>query len=242
MSDEIPAQAVPRFMQLIDLLEREILAGLYLPGDRLPPESSLANQLGVAVGTLRKALAELETRGIVERRQGSGTYVAKPETLPSSERAAVYQFFRLERLDGGGLPGAEVLSVELHACPATARQLQLNSRSKHWRIRRLRTLDQTVIAGEEICIASSHAKKLPPEDLAESLYEHYRLRFNQWVMRVEDTVGCELAPVWLNNAVPHKLTHCGVVHRSAWNQHDRIVEVSTTWFDASQCRYKARWS
>jgi len=242
MPNDSPVKTVPRFMQLIDLLQREILAGQYLPGDRLPTESQLANQLGVAVGTLRKALATLENRGIVERRQGSGTYVSKPETLLSSDRAAVYQFFGLARLDGGGLPGATVVSVELRACANTARQLTLPARAKHWRIRRLRTLDQQRIAGEEICIASRHAKQLHREDLAESLYEHYRIHFNQWIVRVTDSVGCEAAPKWLNTALAKPIEYCGVVHRSAWNQNDEIVEVSTTWFDSAQCRYQARWS
>ena len=49
-----PTARVPRFMQLTMLLQREIIGGQYLPGDRLPPESELANYLKVAVGTLRK--------------------------------------------------------------------------------------------------------------------------------------------------------------------------------------------
>jgi len=231
--------SVPRFMQLTDLLQREILGGQYLPGDRLPPESQLAAELGVAVGTLRKALAELESRSVVERRQGSGTYVSKQDSLAEADRAAIYQFFRLERFDGGGLPGATVLNVDLVACPDTARLLGEDARSKHWRIRRIRTLDQAPVAAEQICIASRHAKQLDPNTLSESLYEHYRKTFNQWVTRVEDSVGVEGAPSWFEQVSKRD---CGVVHRTAWNQQDEIVEVSTTWFDPAQCCYTARWS
>ncbi len=231
--------SVPRFMQLTELLQREIFGGQYLPGDRLPPESQLASHLNVAVGTLRKAMAELESRGLVERRQGSGTYVKKSDALPPENQAAVYQFFRLERLDGGGLPGAQVLDVDLVACARTAKQLKLDARSKHWRIRRIRTLDQTPVAAEQICIAAKHAKRLRAEDLSDSLYNHYREHFNQWIVRVEDSVGCEPAPGWFN---PSSTRDCGVVHRTAWNQLDEVAEVSTTWFDPAQCRYTARWS
>ena len=68
----------------------------------------MAASLGIAVGTLRKALADLTERGLLERIQGSGNYVRARADLPG-----VYAFFRLERLAGGGLPSAEILSVDL---------------------------------------------------------------------------------------------------------------------------------
>lgn len=46
------------------------------PGDRLPPESKLAEQFGTSVLTVREALRSLAQSGLLERRQGSGTYVA----------------------------------------------------------------------------------------------------------------------------------------------------------------------
>ena len=230
---------VPRFMQLTVLLQREIIGGQYLPGDRLPPESELAGHLNVAVGTLRKALSELESRGLVERRQGSGTYVKKPDDVSPENQAAIYQFFRLEKLDGGGFPGAEVLSVDRIGCADTAKRLNIDVRCKHWRIRRIRSLDQKPVAAEQICIAAKHARTLSASDLSASLYEHYSKHFNQWIVRVEDSIGCEAAPGWFTLK---KESVCGVVRRIAWNQLDEVAEASTTWFDPSLCRYTARWS
>ena len=96
MTDPLLAQqSLPRHIQITELLQREIAAGRWQHGERLPPESTLAARLGVAVGTLRKSLAELAARGVLQRRQGSGTYVQQREGQRS-----VYAFFRLERLDG----------------------------------------------------------------------------------------------------------------------------------------------
>jgi len=55
-------------------------------GERLPPEAELAGQFGIAVATLRKALAQLRARGVVETRRGrnGGTFVVKAP-FPSSE-------------------------------------------------------------------------------------------------------------------------------------------------------------
>lgn len=55
---------------------REILHGNYSPGDRLPTERDIARDCGISRITVRRAYAELEENGILERRRGSGTYVA----------------------------------------------------------------------------------------------------------------------------------------------------------------------
>ena len=53
-----------------------IRAGALLPGDRLPPERQLARELAVSRTSVRQALQALAERGVVESRQGDGTYVA----------------------------------------------------------------------------------------------------------------------------------------------------------------------
>ena len=56
-------------------LRKSIADGDFQVGQRLPAERDLASRFGVARGTLREGLRELERNGMVERRQGSGTYV-----------------------------------------------------------------------------------------------------------------------------------------------------------------------
>lgn len=56
---------------LIALLE----SGAYQPGDQLPPELELAQQLGISRSTLREAMRTFEERGLIIRRQGVGTFV-----------------------------------------------------------------------------------------------------------------------------------------------------------------------
>ncbi len=56
-------------------LRRAIETGVYADGDQLPPERQLAVAFSAARSTIRKALDELETSGLVVRRVGSGTFV-----------------------------------------------------------------------------------------------------------------------------------------------------------------------
>lgn len=57
-------------------IQDRILAGHWRPGQKIPPEQELARQAGVSTGTVRKALEWLAAEGVVQRRQGVGTFVA----------------------------------------------------------------------------------------------------------------------------------------------------------------------
>ena len=54
----------------------------YAPGDRLPGERLLADQLGVSRTSIRAALGRLVTQGLLEARAGSGTFVKEPSSEP----------------------------------------------------------------------------------------------------------------------------------------------------------------
>ena len=58
-------------------LETLLLEGSFRPGDRLPPERQLAEQLGVSRPSLREAIQKLAARGLVMSRQGGGTFVTE---------------------------------------------------------------------------------------------------------------------------------------------------------------------
>jgi GntR family transcriptional regulator len=104
----MPAQnALPLYVQIAELMIRDIAAGRYLDGERLPPERDLALSLSTTVTTLRKALVMLEEKELLKRVQGSGNYVQVQSDVES-----VYAFFRVELLQGGGLPTARLLSMD----------------------------------------------------------------------------------------------------------------------------------
>lgn len=62
--------------QLAQLLRNQIHRGEWLPGTKLPPEVQLAEDFGVSVITVQRALKELEQEGLITRHRGRGTFVA----------------------------------------------------------------------------------------------------------------------------------------------------------------------
>lgn len=64
------------------LYGRIVNGGTWGPGDRLPNENDLAEQLGVSRGTLREAIRLLTAQGILTAQKGRGTFVAENASLP----------------------------------------------------------------------------------------------------------------------------------------------------------------
>lgn len=67
----------PRYRAIAEAIDADILAGRLPPGAQLPTHRDLAYRLGVTVGTVTRAYAEAERRGLVGGEVGRGTYVRR---------------------------------------------------------------------------------------------------------------------------------------------------------------------
>ena len=229
-----PLGALPTYVQISEAIARDILAGRLLSGEKLPTERRLAELHGVAVGTLRKALARLEEQGLLERVQGSGNYVRQAEDAES-----VYAFFRLELLGGGGLPTARMLAFDRLAKPVDAPDFGPSQEA--YRFRRLRFLNDQPAALEEIWLDASVAREIAVGEVSESLYHFYKSRLGLWISRAEDRVGLSQVPDWsVDQFGPSPRITCGYVERIAFDQHAAPIEFSRNWFDTSVATYVSR--
>lgn len=225
---------LPLYLQICELLIRDIAAGRLMDGEKLPPEREMAADLGIAVGTLRAALRELTARGMLERVQGSGNYIRA-----KSDPESVYALFRLELVTGGGLPTAQVLSVD--RLPKDPALPDFGDHAEGHRIRRLRFLTRQVAAVEEIWLDAGYIDRLAVSDLSESLYLFYRQRLNLWIARAEDQIGLGSVPDWSPPAFPRAPgTPLPLITRISWAQDGARAEASWTWFDPDTTRYIAR--
>lgn len=69
-----------RYMAIVEAIANGINEGRLQPGERLPAQRDLAEQLGIAPGTVTRAYAEAERRGLITGKVGSGTYVSSRST------------------------------------------------------------------------------------------------------------------------------------------------------------------
>jgi GntR family transcriptional regulator len=225
--------ALPLYVQISELLIRDIAAGRLIEGERLPPERDMAEELGISIGTLRKALADLTQKGLLERIQGSGNYIRQGGTQES-----VYAMFRLELLTGGGLPRADILTVDRMAKPDDLPPFGTSAEGT--RIRRLRYLNDVMIAVEEIWL-DGDAGTVRRDLLSDSLYRYYQKQLGFWIVRAEDRVTIGKVPDWapaIFQKVPGTVT--GYIERFSWADRPKPVEFSRTWFDTDRAHYVQR--
>lgn len=104
----------PIYLQLMERIQRDIIAGTYKPGDKLPSVRDLAVDASVNPNTMQKALSELERSGLVYSQRTSGRFITEDEVMlmkMKREQAASYirEFF--EKMRQLGFHNEEILTL-----------------------------------------------------------------------------------------------------------------------------------
>ena len=71
----------PIYLQIVERVSLDIVAGKYLPGDKLPSVRDLAAEAGVNPNTMQKALSELERNGLVHSLRTSGRFITENKDM-----------------------------------------------------------------------------------------------------------------------------------------------------------------
>ena len=217
------------YQDVIDALLQRIASGALPPGAMLPSEVQLGKELGVAQGTARKAVMELEARGLIQRTQGRGSFV----TLRTPEES-LFSFFQLRRPDGTMDPPG-LLSETLKTRPAKAgeRETLHDAPETVYELTRARTLGGDVSVVETSVLSTALFPGLADRGrLPNTLYVFLQQAYSTIILRTEET----LRAVPAGKAVAKRL---GVapgdpllaITRHTYDALDRVVEVRT-----SHCR------
>ncbi len=160
----------PLYDQLVDVIKDRIENEL-LAGDLLPSERELSERYGLSRTTVRLALAQLESMGLVVRRHGKGTFVAEAHEEPTNLLGA-YSFTDQMR-EMGRTPRTETLKFEIVEAPKhVAEHLGVRLGERVYRIRRLRIADDIPMMLERTYLPVSQFVGLTRADLDERpLYE-----------------------------------------------------------------------
>jgi DNA-binding GntR family transcriptional regulator len=153
----------PAYAQLVGILRRQIAAGVFRPGDRLPSEAQLCSRYGVSPMTVRRVVNILVDQGVVIAEQGRGTFVR-----PLELGTAVFDLDRLQHLfRGEGRATVKLLEARItSATERTARKLAIESGERTVFIRRL-----IYQGGEPILLHREHVICDPTRPVVEAELE-----------------------------------------------------------------------
>jgi GntR family transcriptional regulator len=145
------------------VLAREIMTGGLKVGDQLPTEDDLIARFEVSRITVRRAIQNLVSRGLVEIRRGKGTFVAAPKI---TQELAELSGFVEDMHALGRKPTARVLGKEIVTADATvASQLALTRGERVVRIRRVRLADAIPLSFDETFLPLEIGKKIITNNL-----------------------------------------------------------------------------
>ena len=118
MGQELLNNSSPLYLQLKNILVKQINEGVLKPGDKLPSERELCEKYNVSRITVRQALGALENGGLIDRSHGKGTFVAPKKVEQELYSITPFQHFilskglkpRTEYLDSKVIPNSYHLS------------------------------------------------------------------------------------------------------------------------------------
>ncbi|MBB94900.1 MAG: GntR family transcriptional regulator [Rhodobacteraceae bacterium] len=176
---------LPAYLRLRDELAARIAASEWTAEQPLPSDNALARDHGLSVGTVRKAVQQLVDEGLLERRQGTGTFLRKP-----AFDATLFRFFQARDANSdASIPSSRLISrVRTHAPAHVAKALGTDDVI---RIERLRYLSEQPFLSEELFIpyaTFAGFESMPETDVGPLLYPVYLDRFGVFVNRAEDEV------------------------------------------------------
>jgi GntR family transcriptional regulator len=168
-SAQFVSTRVPLYYQLEILLREKINSGAYTQGDQLPTEDVLIAEYGVSRITVRQALSALADEGLIERRQGRGTFIAERQNAVPQFEGTIHLTGSLNELIlMGQKTPVKVLARTLTKADAqTAELLGVEIGEPVSRVERLRLLDDKPYALLVNYFPAEIGVRLTLEDLSE---------------------------------------------------------------------------
>jgi GntR family transcriptional regulator len=179
------------YYQLKELLREKIAAGEWQPGTMIPSERELSEQHDISRMTVRQALTELTTEGLLRRVQGRGTFVAEPKIQQGLNRLTG---FTEDMHTRGFQPGGQVLRLEKETASALALgALQITPDQPIVLLERLRLAENEPIALETCHLHFRNVQELLREDFENSsLYNLLTEKYGITPTRAEQQVEADL--------------------------------------------------
>ena len=236
---------VPLYRQIEYAIARLIDVGDISPRTNLPSEARLAELYGVSRLTVRQALGELRRKGLVESRQGKGTFVSSP----GQGDVPCLSSFTETALRSGHVPTSQLISFGEVIDRQVARDLDLDESQPLIRVVRLRSLDGIPVYLSFASIPTSFGRTLRASDfpefgLEQSLYQSLERSCGLHLRVGEETVSARLASkaaaplLGVRNRAPLVERTC--IMRIADGR--RVVSERTLWAQMQQTSVRLVWS
>lgn len=182
---------LPIYIQIHNDIKRNIEAEKWKIGDRIPSERELSTEFGVSRMTLRQAIQTLVDEGILERRVGSGTFVANQKV---QERMSGVTGFTDLMLVQGKKPSSKTISYHtMEPSLSEMEKLKITQDQSVLRMERIRYGDNIPICFEVATVPENIVAGLEKSEVTSSLYRALEKKKNLSLGKAQQTVSAMLA-------------------------------------------------
>lgn len=187
---------IPLYYQVENVLREKIASGAFAAGDKLPTESDLIDLFGVSRITVRQALSALADENLIERRQGSGTFVAQRRTRKRKFEGVTHLTGSLDELIEMGLD-TPVKMLEFNRIEADkheAELLQVKTGTTVFMLKRLRLHENQPYSLIVNYLPLEIGEQLTVEDLnSGSILQSIENKFGYHLHEARQQIKAELA-------------------------------------------------
>jgi len=160
--------AQPLYAQIKEIIKQRIIESEYAVHERLPSESEMMKVFGVSRITVRQALRDLHTEGLVFSVQGKGTFVSRPKVVQDIQRL---QGFGEAMTPQGYETSTRVVGVQEVRVPGeVADALNLNRTSNVIELTRIRYLNRDPISLDQSYFPVEIGRELLGRDLTKDVF------------------------------------------------------------------------
>lgn len=230
----------PLYLRIKEYIEGLIQNQTYRPGDRLPSENTLANELGVSRATLREALRVLEEEGKIVKHQGIGTFISEPKpTFLKGIEELVSVTETIEK--AGYIPGTKGLSVKkIKPSESLKTKMKLTTDNEILQLERIRTANSlpVVYCLDHINLAYLN-NNFSEDDFTGSLFNILQKKFNIIIKYAL----AQIIPVNSNKKLSTYLkikenVPLLLLEQYHYDRNDRMVLFSQNYFRSDQFQFK----
>lgn len=173
---ELQSGSTPLYQQLASKLRKQIAAGIFRPGDRLPSEEALCDEYSVSRITVRAALDQLVDAGLLWRKRGKGTFVSTRQV----DHELIHLTDFVEDMAASGLHPSSCITYlgEETVNDQVAEILGIPRTMSVVRLDRLRSADGSPIAFDVTYLPLKYGRLLDKERLeTETIYQQLETQY-----------------------------------------------------------------
>ena len=234
----LDADDLPLHTQLGTRLYTLIANGAWKPGEKIPPERELAEQVGVSRATVRQAVSALVQQGVLEKRRGSGTFVQAPYL--ETPLGDVYSFYNQARGLGYELSSNLLERTIVPATPRLQHQLGVAATDPLYYLERQRSIRGVVLMVTCEFVPVKLCPNLFEQVLTNSLYRVFADRYHLPVLRAVDLLEAASADADLAVQLGLK-TGAAVmyVQRTAFTRNGEALHIGHNYIRGDMCRFRS---